>query len=70
MSIRSCLASQPNNNKQISNSEVLFDAMDLSPITFGVILSPKLRGKFSAKSQNNPATTDENRNSKVYTIEI
>ena len=44
--------------------------MDLSPITFGVILSPKLRGKISTNSQINPATSDENKNSKVCTIKI
>ena len=44
--------------------------MDLSPITFGVILSPKLRGKNSTNSQINPGTTDENKNSKVRTIKI
>ena len=44
--------------------------MDLSPIIFGVILPPKLRGKISTNSQINPGTLDKNRNSKVYTIRI
>ena len=38
--------------------------------TFGVILSPKLRGKNSTNSQINPATSNENKNSKVSTIKI
>ena len=69
MSIRSRLASQPN-NELISNTEQLFNAKDSSPITFGVILPPKPRGKISTNSQNNPATLDENKNSKVFTIKI
>ena len=45
MSIRSCLVIQPN-NKLISNSEKFIkNATDLSPITFGTILPPKLQGK-------------------------
>ena len=44
MSIRSCLVSQPK-NKLITNSEQLFYATDLLPITFGVILPPNPRGK-------------------------
>ena len=44
MSIRSRIVSQPR-NKSISNSEQLFNALDLSPITFGVILPPNPRGK-------------------------
>ena len=55
MSIRSRLVSQPN-NKLISNIEHLLNATYLSPITFGVILPPKLRGKISTNSQNNPGT--------------
>ena len=69
MSIRSRLVSQPN-NKLNSNSEQLFDATDLLHITFSVILPPKLSGKISTNSQNNPKTLDENRNSKVHTIKI
>ena len=46
MSIRSCLVSQPN-KKFSSNSEQLFNTTDLLPISFGVILPPKLRGKIS-----------------------
>ena len=44
--------------------------MDLSPITFGVILPPKLCGNISTISQTNPATSDENKNSKVRAIKI
>ena len=68
-SIRSCLVSQPK-NKLGSNSEQLFNATDLSPITFGVILPPKLHGKKSTNSKISPETLDENRNSKVRTIKI
>ena len=45
MSIRSCLVSQPK-NKLISNSEQLFNATDLLPITFSVILPPIYAEKF------------------------
>ena len=69
MSIRSCPVSQPN-NKLISNCEQLFNATDLSPITFDVILPPKLRGKNSTNFQINQVTLDENKNSKVCTIKI
>ena len=69
MSIRSCLVSQ-SNTKLISNSKQLFNATDLSPITFCVILPPKLRGKISTISQINPATSDENKNSNVRTIKM
>ena len=69
MSIRSCLVSQLN-NKLISNSEQLFDTMNLSPINFGVILPPKLRSEISTNSQISPGTSDENWNSKVHTIKI
>ena len=68
-SIRSCLVSQ-SKNKLISNNEQLFNATDLSPITFGVILPPKLRGKISTNSQIIPVNSDENRNSKARTIEV
>ena len=61
MSIKSCLVSQPY-NELMSNSEQLFDATDLSPIPFSVILPPKLSGKISTNSQINPETSDENRN--------
>ena len=44
--------------------------MDLSPLTFGVILPPKLQCKISTISQINPAPLDENKNSKVYNIKI
>ena len=69
MSIWSCLASQPNNQLN-SNSEQLFNATDLSPITFGVILPPNLCGKISTISQIHPVASDENQNSKVRTIKI
>ena len=69
MSIRSRLVSQTR-NKFISNSDQLFNAKDLSPITFGVILPQNPRGKNSTNSQINPATSDDNRNSKVCTIKI
>ena len=69
MSIRSCIVSQPN-NKLISNSEQLLNTTDLSPITIGVILPPKLRGKISTNSQISPGDSDENQNSKVLTIKI
>ena len=36
---------------------------NLSPITFSVILPPKIRGKISTISQINPTTSDENKNS-------
>ena len=44
--------------------------MDLSPITFSVILPSNLRGKISTNSQISPGTSDENENSKVSTIKI
>ena len=69
MSIRSCLVSQPNKKLKL-NSEQLFNSIDLSTITFGVILPPKLHGKMSTNFQLNPATTDENKNSKVRTIKV
>jgi len=69
VSIRSRLVSQPK-NKLISNNEQLFNATDLSPITFGIISSPKPRGKNSTNSQINPGSSDENKNSKVRTIKI
>ena len=69
MSIRSCLISQPK-HKSISNSEQLFNAMDLLPITFGIILSPNLRGKNSTNSQINLETTDEIRNSEEHAIRV
>ena len=69
MSIRSRHVSQPN-KKLNSNSEQSSNATDLSPITFGVILPPKLRGKISTNSQTNLITSDENKNSIVHTIKI
>ena len=64
MSIRSRLVTQPK-HKLISNNKQLFIATDLSPITFVVIFLPNLRGENLKNSQNNPATLDENINSKV-----
>ena len=64
MSILSCLVSQPNNKSNL-NSEQSINSSDLSPITFGVILPPKLRVKISTNSQINPTTSDENKYSKV-----
>ena len=49
MSIRSCLVSQPN-KKVFLNSEQLFNSTDLLPITFGVILPPKLSYKISTNT--------------------
>ena len=69
MSIRSCFVNQPRNNL-FSNSEQLFNATDLSLITFGVNLPTNPRGKISTNSQNNPGTSDENKNSKVCSIKI
>ena len=69
MSFRSRLVSQPK-NKLFSNNEQLLNATDLSPITFVVIIPPKLRGKISTISQNYSVNSDENKNSKVCTIKI
>ena len=67
--ITSRLVSQPK-NKLILNSEQLFYATDLSPITYSVMLSPNSRGKNSTNSQDKPGFLDEHRNSKVQTIKI
>ena len=67
--IRSLLVSKPE-NKLISNKKQIFNATDLSPIPFGTILSLNPCSKISTKSQINPGTTDENKNSKVRTIKI
>ena len=48
----------------------MFNSTDLSPITFSVILPPKLRGKVLTNSQINLGTLDENKNSKICAIEI
>ena len=69
MSIRSRFVSQQN-NKLISNSEQLFNASDLLPITFGIILPPNQHGEISTNFHINPGTIDENKNSKVRTIDI
>ena len=65
--IRSRLVSQPNQKLKL-NSAQLFNSTDSSPITFGVILPPKLRSKISTTSQINPVNSNENKNSKVCTI--
>ena len=59
-SIRSCLVSQPK-NKLISYNKQLFNAINLLPITFGVILPANPRGKISTNSQNNLGTLDKNK---------
>ena len=69
MSIRSCLVSQPY-KKLNSNSEKSINATDLLPITFGVILPPKLLCKISTNSQIIPIASDENKNSKICAIKI
>ena len=69
MSIRSRLVSQSNKNLKL-NSEQLFNSTDLSPITFGTILPPKLHGDISTNSQIIPVNLDENKNPKVRTIKI
>ena len=69
MSITSRLVSQPN-KKLISNSEQLFHATDLLPITFSVILPPYPSSKNSTNSQINLGTSDKNKNSKVHIIKI
>ena len=63
------LVSQPR-SKLISNSEQLFNATDLSPITFGVILPPNPYGINSIISQIILGNSDENKNSKGCTIKI
>ena len=69
MSIRSCLVSQPNIKIKL-NTEQSINSMDLSPITFGVNLPPKLRGKISTISQINLVNLEENKYSIVRTIKI
>ena len=69
MSVTSRLVRQPK-IKLTANTEQLFNDTESSPITFGVILPPKLCGKISTNSQNNPITLDENKNSKVHTTKI
>ena len=61
MSIRFCFESQPNKKLKL-NSELSINSTDLSPITFGVILPPKLRGKISTNSHINLITSDEDKN--------
>ena len=63
------LVSQPK-NESISNNEQFFNAKELSPITFGAILSSNPRGKTFTNSQISPQTMDENKNYKVFTIKI
>ena len=63
MSIRSRLVGHPK-NKLISNSEQLFIATDLFPITFSRYLSPHLHGENSTNSQIDTETADENKHQK------
>ena len=49
MTIRSRLASQPNKKLNLNNEQSI-NSTYLSPITFGVILPPKLRGTISTNS--------------------
>ena len=67
MSIISRLISQIN-NEIITNNEQLLNVIDLPSIPFSIILSPNPQGKILTNSQSNPETTDENKNSKVYTV--
>ena len=69
MSIRSRLVSQ-SNDLLISNSDQSINATDLSPITFGEILPPRLCGIISTNSQINLVNLDDNKRSKVRTIKI
>ena len=69
MCIRSRLVSQSNNKLNLS-SEQLFNAMDLSPIIFSIILPTNPRCEISTNSQTNPVNLYVNRNSKVPTIKI
>ena len=69
ISIRFRLVSQPNKELKLYSAQ-LFNATDISFITFGIILPPKLRGKISTNSQMNPTTLDENQNSEVCAIKI
>ena len=69
MSTRSRLVSQHNKKLKL-NREHLTNSTGLSPITFGVILPPKLRDKISTNSQINPVNADKNKNSKICTIKI
>ena len=48
----------------------IFNATDISSITFSVILPPKLLGKNSTNSQNKSGTSYEIRNVKVCAIKI
>ena len=64
MCIRSRLVSP------FSNNEQLFNATDLLPITFGLILPSNPRGKNSTNFQISPVTSDENKYSNVRTIKI
>ena len=69
MPIRSRVVSQLY-KKLNSNSAQSFNSTDLSPVSLGVILPPKLHGKILTNSQNNPVTSDKNKNFKVHTIKI
>ena len=69
LNIRSRLISQPN-NKLISNNDQLFNATNLSPISFGIIFFPNPQGINSTNSQINPGTMNEHKNSKVGIIKV
>ena len=56
--------------KLTSNNEQLFNAINLSPFNFGLILSPNSHCTNTVNSQINPGTTDSNKTSKVFTIII
>ena len=69
MSIWYRLVSQPEYTI-ISNSDQLFNAMDLSAITFGLILPPNPRDKNSTNSRINLGTSDKDTNFRVHAIKI
>ena len=69
MSIRSHFVCQ-SNKILVLNNEQLFDVIYLSPLTFGMIVTTNIRGQDLTKSQINWGTTDENKNSKIFTIKI
>ena len=58
VSITSRLVSQPNEKLKL-NGEQVFNTTDVSPITFGVILPSKPRGKNSTNSHIIPVNSDE-----------
>ena len=56
------------NLKWNSRNEQYFNAIDASPMIFGIIFPPNPRGKNSTTSQIYLGTIDENRNSKDQNI--